>query len=201
MEEGSQSDNRSISISIKPAQAPGTGNGTASSSSWTTACRHGREGEAMSLGCLSGLLCLPVRFVARSFSPSTPLPPPPPGTCRGGVAGQRERERKKGKPQQQKGPLPLPTDPDHHPVGAPESKRPGQQGHCGGGTEGDRRGSGLGRAPEKGTWRKRRSEYVLTHPSSPTQSNPGRASFLPFHIHIPCRTGTGSGTGTTLDRE
>lgn len=171
-------------------------------------------GRGSDVSCLSGLLCF-ARSFRSSFFLSLPPPhphhppPPPPGNMRGRGSQNRAEGRERGqRPQLRKGPLSLPTDPDHHPPsrGArvkADRARAGR-GHWDLGTLGHwdivQPGS-PGRAPEKGTWRKRRPEYVLTHPSSPTQSNPGRASFLPFHIHIPCRTGTGSGTGTTLDRE
>lgn len=187
----------------------------------------------MSLACLV-YWALPVRFVARPFSP---LPPPSltplhshqtptlnlPGNAgegsqgRGGRVGKKEKRFPQGHSNNNSGHSTLgtqstypPITTDHHPVGAPESKRTGQGqsgnigtlglwdfetlGHCW------RRHTGQG-PRKKDTWRNRRSEStycVLTHPSSPTQSNPGRASLLPFHIHIPCQTGTGSGTGTTL---
>lgn len=202
----------SASVSIKPAQAPGTAMAAAPPafcSSWKNACRHGREGEAMSLACLSSLWCLPVRsFRSSSFLPaSTPLPPPPPpGTCRGGGRGPEGVEKGKHRSRQERATATAhrSRSPLSRSARVKAARAPwhyGTRDICGGGTAGVQRGPAWAGPQKKGTWRKRRSEYVHTHPSSPTQSNPGRASFLPFHIHIPCRTGTGSGTGTTLDRE
>lgn len=154
----------------------------------------------MSLACL--VCCaLPVRFVARPFSAS----PHPPGHAGEGVAEQREEGDEKGKGSSQGHgnstkkrashcEYACPPIPDHHPVGAPESKRTGQGQHWAGnigtlglGTlwrrhtgQGDRRGSGLDRAPEKDTWRKRRSESTYLH-IRPAQPNPIQAvprSFL-----------------------
>lgn len=109
--------------------------------------------------------------------------PPPPG--RAGEGSQfRGRERKGNYLQQQKGPLSLPTDPDHHPVGAPESKRTGQGqqgqlGQCGGGTQGDRRGSGLA-GPQKKILGANvgQSTYIHIRPAQPNPIQAVPRSFL-----------------------
>lgn len=198
VEEVSQSDNRSISISTRPARAPGTGNGTASSSKLDE-CMQAWPGRGSDVSCLSGWSVVLARSFRSSFFlslRSTPTPTPRHMQGRGRVL----EVARKGNHSSRKGhchcpPIPITT----------QSERQSQSGQGSRDiVEEAQRATGGGPAwagpQKKGTWRKRRSEYVHTHPSSPTQSNPGRASFLPFHIHIPCRTGTGSGTGTTLDR-
>lgn len=145
-------------------------------------------GRGSDVSCLSGLLCLPVRFVARSFSPSTPLPPQPPLYMQGrGRRPEGEGKRETAVAAARKGRCPLPTDSDHHhPVGAPESKRAGQQGRdivyvlCGGGTECERRGSGLGRGPRKKVLGANVGQSTYLH-IRPAQPNPIQAvprSFL-----------------------
>lgn len=62
------------------------------------------------VSCLSGLLCLPVRFVASFFLSLHSTPTPTPRLVQG-RGRSLEDGREKGKPQQQKGPLPTPTDP------------------------------------------------------------------------------------------
>lgn len=130
MEEGKACNNRSVSIidghdqcvkhsTSKPAQRQGRQRHrqTANNSYRRMHARHGREGEAMSLACL--VCCaLPVRFVARPFSPPystlhpTRTTPHPPGDAGEGVAGQKEGKREKSFPRQgsiavapRKGPL------------------------------------------------------------------------------------------------
>lgn len=120
-----------------------------------------------------------------SLSPSTPLPPPPtPRNVQGRgrrPEGGRERETTYSS---RKGPLSLPTDPDHHPVGAPESKRTGQGqqgqlGQCGGGTQGDRRGSGLA-GPQKKILGANvgQSTYIHIRPAQPNPIQAVPRSFL-----------------------
>lgn len=113
-------------------------------------------------------------------TPTTPTPRNVQGRGRGPEGG-----RKGNYLQQQKGsPLSLPTDPDHHPVGAPESKRTGQGqqgllGQCGGGTEGDRRGSGLA-GPQKKILGANvgQSTYIHIRPAQPNPIQAVPRSFL-----------------------
>lgn len=187
---------------IKPAQA-GSGNGSSTrQQQQLDECMQAWPGRGSDVSCLSGLLCLPVRFVASFFLSLHSTPTPTPRHMQG--RGRRPEGREKGNYTTA---AEWPAATAHRSPRSPPSRSARVKANRAAGTlwrrhRGRPEGVRPGQGPQKkGTWRKRRPEYVHTHPSSPTQSNPGRASFLPFHIHIPCRTGTGSGTGTTLDRE
>lgn len=165
----------------------GSGSGTASVLQQLDECMQAWLGRGSDVSCLSVWPVVLARSFRSSFflPASTPLPPPPPpGTCRGGGRGPEgvEKGRHRSK---QKGPLPLPTDPDHHPVGAPESKRPGHQGTMAPGTfveEAWRASRGVrpGQGPRKKVLGANvgQSTYIHIRPAQPNPIQAVPRSFL-----------------------